>query len=53
MGDDEEEKVPGDLVKGDFCTYFGSYNANEHRDRESIEEGKLNDVILPKNEGFG
>lgn len=52
--DNEEEKINGDLLKGDFCTYFGSYNANEDlQNEETLEPSKLNDVILPKIEGFG
>ena len=49
----EEEKVPGDIFKGDFCTYFGSYSINDLQKGVAIEQGKLNDVILPKAEGFG
>ena len=29
LADNEEEKVPGDFIKGDFWTYFGSYNLND------------------------
>ena len=37
----------------DFSTYFGSYNGEEIRNKSEIDEKKLNDVILPKLEGFG
>jgi len=29
LANNEEEKVPGDLIKVDFWTYFGSYNLND------------------------
>jgi hypothetical protein len=46
---DEEEKLPGDIFRGDFCTFFGSYNMNDLSQREKLDESKLNDVVLPKN----
>lgn len=53
MKQHEEEKVPGDIFKGDFITYFGAYNISDLQKGQNIDESKLNDVILPKAEGFG
>lgn len=37
----------------DFTTYFGSYCSVSEENPANINKDKLNDVILPKNDGFG
>lgn len=41
------------MQKYDLSTYFGSYNFNDVEANQILEENKLNDVLLPKSEGFG
>ncbi len=58
---EEEEKQPEDRLntdaiqqqKCDFTTFFGSYNFNDVEANQILETNKLNDVLLPKGEGFG
>ena len=37
----------------DFSTYFGSYCSLLIEDQNKINKDKLNDVILPRADGFG
>ena len=37
----------------DFSTYFGSYCSLSEEDPSKVNKDKLNDVILPKADGFG
>lgn len=36
-----------------MTTYFGSYNQTDVEANQILETNKLNDVVLPKSEGFG
>ena len=37
----------------DFTTYFGCYSSINEENPSQINKDKINDVILPKNDGFG
>jgi FHA domain len=39
--------------ENDMTTYFGSYNLTDIDPKDDLEPEKLNDVLLPKSEGFG
>ena len=39
--------------ESDMTTYFGSYNITDVEANQILETNKLNDVLLPKSEGFG
>jgi hypothetical protein len=48
----KNEEVKGSH-ESDMTTYFGSYSLNDVEANQILETNKLNDVLLPKSEGFG